>query len=103
MSPEPERAAGIYPRADSKPGGSRSRLGEMKTGRGCPKCQGNRIARIEGRTGAYGAGNNITMGFTTFSSVGVTRYLCGGCGYSEEWIDDPEDLRKVYAKYGPAE
>jgi|GEM_PF-1443219 len=44
---------------------------------------------IEGRTGGYGGGNDIHVGFGT---VKVTRYLCGSCGFSEEWIDAPEDL-----------
>ena len=54
--------------------------------------------RIEGRTGDYKGGNDIRAGF--FGSVKVTRYLCGSCGFSEEWIDSPEDLHKLKEKYG---
>ena len=53
--------------------------------------------RIEGRAGGYGGGNDIHVGFGT---VKVTRYLCGSCGFSEEWIDSPEDLHKLKEKYG---
>ena len=53
---------------------------------------------IEGRSGGYGGGNDIAADF--FRTVKVTRYLCGSCGFSEEWIDAPEDLQKLKEKYG---
>jgi hypothetical protein len=28
------------------------------------------------------------------------RYVCGSCGFSEEWIDTPDDIAKVRKKYG---
>jgi hypothetical protein len=34
-----------------------------------------------------------------WSAVGVTRYLCGSCGFIEEWIDAPDDIAKVKEKY----
>lgn len=69
----------------------------------CPKCKGDDIIRIEGQSRAYGAGNNIQVGFTIFSAVKVHRYLCCSCGYSEEWIDkeDIEKLKKKFAVSGP--
>jgi hypothetical protein len=51
-------------------------------------------------TGAYGAGNNIPAGQTIFSSVKVTRFLCSGCGYSEEWVESPADIERLRKKYG---
>lgn len=66
----------------------------MKTTRICPKCGGRDILRIEGTTGPYGAGNNIQTGFFFSSAVLVHRYVCGDCGYSEEWIDR-EDIPKL--------
>ena len=54
--------------------------------------------RIEGLLGGYTGGNDIHAGF--FSSVKVTRYLCGSCGFSEEWIDSPKDLHKLKENYG---
>ena len=65
----------------------------------CPKCGGSDILRIEGYRGAYGSGNVIPTGMTMFSSVRVQRYLCCGCGYSEEWIDR-EDIPALKRKYG---
>ena len=65
----------------------------------CPKCQSDDILRIEGEVGAHGIGNNIRTGFSVFSSVKVTRFLCLNCGFSEEWIDSREDLEKLRNKF----
>jgi len=65
----------------------------------CPKCNSGDILRIPGERGAYGAGNNIMTGMTVFSAVKVTRYLCCECGYSEEWIDNKEDIKKLRNKF----
>ena len=37
-------------------------------------------------------------GMTIFSAVLVHRYVCCGCGYSEEWIDK-EDIRKPKERF----
>ncbi len=68
----------------------------MKNTRICPKCNSNDIIRFNGYTGSYGAGNNIMVGATIFSAVGVNRYVCCHCGFTEEWIDkgDLEKLKK---------
>ena len=70
----------------------------MKHRKICPKCNGTDIILVPGHAGAYGSGNNIQVGWTNFSAVLVHRYVCGRCGYSEEWID-PEDLQKLKKKY----
>ena len=72
----------------------------MKKSNLCPKCGSAEIIRIPGQSGAYGSGNNIPIGMSIFSSIKVTRYLCGHCGYSEEWIDNPDDLEKIKGKFG---
>lgn len=71
----------------------------MKRSHTCPKCGGRDILRVPGKSGAYGAGNNIQMGFTYFSAVLVHRYVCCCCGYSEEWID-AADLERLKEKFG---
>ncbi len=65
----------------------------------CPKCQSADTILIPGNVSAYGAGNNIMVGKTIFSSVKVTRYLCGSCGFVEEWVDDPDAIAKIRARY----
>ena len=53
------------------------------------------------RSSLYGAGNNIVVsGPILFKFVLVMRYVCGSCGFSEEWIDTAEDIAKVRKKYG---
>lgn len=69
----------------------------MKNTNRCPKCGGYEILFVEGRVGAYGSGNNIITGVTIFSGIKVDRYVCGTCGYSEEWIrrEDIPAIRKM--------
>ncbi len=68
----------------------------MKHSRTCPKCTGAEIVRVEGIRGQFGSGNVIpTGGLTIFSSIKVARYVCVQCGYSEEWIDSPDDLQRI--------
>lgn len=71
----------------------------MKNTKTCPKCNSRNNLKIPGKFGAYGSGNNIAWGISGFSGVKVTRYLCCECGYSEEWIDDKEDIEKLYKKF----
>jgi ribosomal protein S27AE len=71
----------------------------MKTTGKCTKCGSSDLLRIPGQTGAFGSGNNIPVGKTIFSSVKVIRYLCGHCGYSEEWVESASDLQKLREKY----
>ena len=71
----------------------------MRNSKACPKCRSTDIIRIEGDVRGYGAGNNIAVGSTVFSAVKVTRYLCGSCGFSEEWIDTDDDIAKLKKKY----
>lgn len=66
----------------------------MKNRKYCPKCQSSDIVIIDGYTGAYGSGNNISVGATIFSTVKVNRYICCNCGFTEEWINK-EDIEKV--------
>lgn len=64
----------------------------------CPKCGGKDILFVEGKSDAYGVGNNIPAGMTIFSAVLVKRYICCRCGYSEEWIDQ-SDITKLEKRY----
>jgi hypothetical protein len=57
------------------------------------------IIRIPGDPSAGSRGNTIKLNFA--SLVRVTRYLCGTCGFSEEWIDSPSDISKLKAKFSP--
>lgn len=69
----------------------------MKNTNICPKCKGKEIKRFNGTIGAYGTGNNIFIGVTSFSAVKVNRYVCLTCGYVEEWIDE-KDIERIKNK-----
>ena len=72
----------------------------MKNTGKCSKCHFSDVIRIRGWSGTVGQGNNIPVGWTVLSMVDVTRFLCGQCGYSEEWVEKPADIEKVRKKYG---
>lgn len=71
----------------------------MKNTKTCPKCGCTEVLRIEGSVGTFGAGNNIQIGYSRYSAVEVTRYVCCQCGYSEEWIYQ-EDIPKLKERFG---
>jgi len=74
----------------------------MRNAKPYPKCTSNDIIRIPGTVGAYGSDNSIMVGLTIFTGpVRVTRYLCGACGFSEEWIDEAADIARIRKKYQP--
>lgn len=60
----------------------------------CPKCKSQDLIFIPSKAGMYGTGNNIMVDVTLSIAIRVHRFVCGRCGYSEEWIDQ-EDIRKL--------
>lgn len=75
----------------------------MKNGL-CPKCSSQDIVRVPGYSGAYGSGNHIPFSIGIISyPILVTRYVCGQCGFSEEWIEEPDSLDNLKKKYQKAE
>jgi hypothetical protein len=47
-----------------------------------------------------GAGSNIPVGWMAINAVGLPRFVCGACGFTEHWITDPIDLAKLREYYG---
>ena len=70
----------------------------MKNTNHCTKCDSTHIIRIKGGNSWSGYHNKVNTG--GFKPVLVTRYLCGNCGFSEEWVDDPKGLDKLIKKFG---
>lgn len=58
----------------------------MKNQHICPKCGSDDIFIVDGSAETHGAGNNIPNGMTIFSYIPVDRYICGNCGFVEEWL-----------------
>lgn len=68
----------------------------MKYSKCCPKCQNTEIAVIEGGAFKGNIYNTISSGLNTFY---LTRYICTYCGFTENYIDDTADLKKIKDKY----
>jgi ribosomal protein S27AE len=67
----------------------------MKNTKVCPKCKSNKIIRAQHH---WNQDNTLPVGI--FSWVRVARYICGQCGFIENWIDSENDLNAVREKYG---
>nr|WP_325298406.1 hypothetical protein [uncultured Dysosmobacter sp.] len=70
----------------------------MKNTGKCPKCGGADLVLVPGgRATMDSALNLIHVGFR---SVGVDRYVCCTCGFSEEWVaaDGLEKVKKYWAE-----
>jgi ribosomal protein S27AE len=74
----------------------------MKDSKKCPKCGGDDILIVPGWVGSHKSGQFIRMpGFHLISAnIKVDRYVCGRCGYIEEWVPDSDDLQKLRQKLG---
>ena len=64
------------------------------TGR-CPKCGGTDLLTVE--PGLY---NSFPVGF--FTNVKIQRYVCRGCGYTEEWVAE-ESMERLRPSAGTDE
>lgn len=68
----------------------------MKNGNICPKCGSRKIVRIPDNPRRHASGNNIyTTQATLLGKIPVIRYVCCGCGYTENWVETRRDLEKL--------
>lgn len=70
----------------------------MKNSHTCPKCDSNEIIKIAGPARVGHSKNQVPT--SLFTRANVDRYVCGVCGFSEEWISKTKDLRNIKKKYG---
>lgn len=67
----------------------------------CPKCGSGEILRIPDNPGRYTSGNNIyTSSLTLAGKIPVIRHVCLGCGYVENWVEEPGQLEKLRRTFG---
>ncbi len=65
----------------------------MKNSRRCPKCESDNIIRVDSSV------KPTVIPVSWIKDVEVVRYVCGGCGYNEEWIEDQDDIKAVAGKF----
>ena len=71
----------------------------MKNNNKCTKCKSADLLRIPL---VPGEGPHIAVGERGMHLVSISKYVCGNCGYIEEWVDDPQDLAELRKEYGIA-
>lgn len=65
----------------------------------CPKCRSKTIVRLPG---------DITLPPTvsggkspaSVKTIKTTHYCCAHCGFTEVWVDNPDDLKDLLKKFG---
>jgi ribosomal protein S27AE len=63
----------------------------------CAKCSSPDLLSIPS---VPGEDPRIVIGERGMRMVAVKKYVCGHCGYIEEWVDDPRDLAELRREYG---
>jgi hypothetical protein len=69
----------------------------MKNTGSCPKCRSSAVARVPAEPGG---GPAAAGPVGVLNGVAMTRFVCCGCGYSEEWVEAAADLAAVKERYG---
>ena len=67
---------------------------DLRTGV-CPLCQGSAVSMIDGAS--FRGANRIAAG--SFLVVSLNRYVCICCGYTQEFVEDPEALKRIAARW----
>ena len=68
----------------------------MKHVNECKKCESADILKIEGKQMIGETINQLRT--TILESIPVTRFLCSDCGYTEEWVENHLDLKRMKRK-----
>ncbi len=69
----------------------------MKDTHACPKCSSNDILRLTDQSES----NVILTNFTFIGAIYLTRFICANCGYSEQWLESPEDRERLRKRHQP--
>ena len=65
----------------------------MQNGHVCPKCGSRHIVRVPDDPRRHASGNNTRA--TLLGKIPVIRYVCCGCGYTENWVENRLDLKTI--------
>ena len=69
----------------------------MKNTGVCPKCQSYHIVEESKKT-SMSYNNYVTVKQNWAKFIFLVRYICLDCGYTEEWVKDLKDLKKIEKK-----
>ncbi len=69
----------------------------MKNSGMCPKCGSTDIIKVLNRNGWDFITSSWLLGLG--ANVRLARYLCGKCGFSEEWAQSADDIEEIRASY----
>lgn len=65
----------------------------------CPKCRSQEIVRLPGDIQPPSTLSGAKPP-SSHKIIRSTNYCCTHCGYSETWVNDPDDLKDILTKYG---
>ncbi len=66
----------------------------MKNRGVCRKCKSHDIIRIDAK---LEGGTVIYLGLV--ETVALTRYICGNCGFTEEWVEEQEEIDRLKRRF----
>ncbi len=64
----------------------------------CPKCGSKEILR-GAEHGRSGCNTNEFIRVAYMTKVELIHYVCGDCGYTESYIEDPKGLSAIRKKF----
>lgn len=65
----------------------------------CPKCRSKEVVRLPGDIQPPSMLSGAKPP-SSFKTIKVTRFCCSNCGFTEVWVNDPDDLKDLLKKYG---
>jgi hypothetical protein len=65
----------------------------------CPKCHANEIVRLPGDIQPDSTVSGAKSP-SSLKTIKTTRYCCANCGFSEVWVDNPDDLKELMKRFG---
>lgn len=70
----------------------------MKRTHACPKCGCTQIVHVPASQWLFARGGNAYLGLHLGEKVLISKYICTGCGYVENWAERPQDLAALRKK-----
>ena len=64
----------------------------MKRTHACPKCGCTQIVHVPASQWLFARGGNAYLGLHLGEKVLISKYICTGCSYVENWAERPQDL-----------